>query len=168
MYINLVLEPDMTEEECVVENTPLVVNMVNKYIHLNDTERTSIKDDLIQEGKLGLIKAYRTYDPNRDVRFSTYAWYCIRNQLYKFMKKHNKYKNLIDEYIQSEAKIENTSCEPKRESSVLVENLTNREETFVDLKIKKYDNKEIKRIMSISESQLIHLINNIRRKLDDK
>ncbi len=46
-------------------------------VHLNDGWRTTTPsfdlDDLIQEGRLGLLDALRTFDPERAVRFATFA-----------------------------------------------------------------------------------------------
>ncbi len=39
------------------------------------------RDDLIQEGMIGLFQAIETYDEARGVMFSTYANVCIRNRI---------------------------------------------------------------------------------------
>ncbi|MGL4910763.1 MAG: sigma-70 family RNA polymerase sigma factor [Cetobacterium sp.] len=53
-------------------------------------------DDLMQEGFIGLIKAIKSYDDNRNACFSTFANLCIRRQMITAVKNHNsdKYKNL--------------------------------------------------------------------------
>ncbi len=38
-------------------------------------------EDLIQEGMIGLLSAIRTFQPDRDIRFSTYARVCIHNRI---------------------------------------------------------------------------------------
>lgn len=38
-------------------------------------------EDLIQEGMVGLLHAVRTYDPERQAQFRTYAEVCIRSRL---------------------------------------------------------------------------------------
>ncbi|MGL5544448.1 MAG: sigma-70 family RNA polymerase sigma factor [Cetobacterium sp.] len=53
-------------------------------------------DDLMQEGFIGLIKAIKSFDENRNACFSTFANLCIRRQMITAVKNHNsdKYKNL--------------------------------------------------------------------------
>ena len=43
-------------------------------------------EDLIQEGMLGLLSAIRTFDPDKGVKFSTYAEFCIRRRIYNAIK----------------------------------------------------------------------------------
>ncbi|MDK2807679.1 MAG: polymerase sporulation-specific sigma factor, partial [Clostridiales bacterium] len=40
------------------------------------------RDDLIQEGMIGLYKAVRDYDPSKETSFSVFADLCISRQLY--------------------------------------------------------------------------------------
>ncbi len=49
------------------------------------------KDDLYQQGKLGLIEACKNYDEKRGIKFSTYACKFIRGYIYKMIK--SNYKN---------------------------------------------------------------------------
>ena len=40
------------------------------------------RDDLIQEGMIGLFKAVRDYDAGRDASFFTFADLCVSRQMY--------------------------------------------------------------------------------------
>ncbi|MYX21984.1 sigma-70 family RNA polymerase sigma factor [Streptomyces sp. SID8380] len=42
-------------------------------------------EDLMQEGYIGLIKAYCNYTPDRSTSFSTYAYYHISNQIMRYI-----------------------------------------------------------------------------------
>jgi RNA polymerase sporulation-specific sigma factor len=51
-------------------------------------------EDLIQEGMLGLLSAVRHYDPAKDVKFSTYAEFCIRRRLFSAIKSATRFKHI--------------------------------------------------------------------------
>lgn len=57
-------------------------------------------EDLIQEGMVGLLNAMRTYDPERQAQFRTYAEVCIRSRLVSAVRaagrdKHSPLNNSI-------------------------------------------------------------------------
>jgi RNA polymerase sigma factor FliA len=45
-------------------------------------------DELIACGELGLVEAAESYDPNRGIKFITYAHYRIRGAIYDGLRKH--------------------------------------------------------------------------------
>jgi len=51
------------------------------------------KDDLIQEGMIGLVKAYNSFDPSCGASFKTYASKCIDNQIINAMQSVGRKKN---------------------------------------------------------------------------
>lgn len=58
------------------------------------------RDDLIQEGMIGLYKAVRDYDPSKETSFSVFADLCISRQLYDAIKASNRQKNIpLNTYI---------------------------------------------------------------------
>lgn len=50
-------------------------------------------EDLIQEGMIGLYKAIRSYSPQKDASFKTFATVCIKHQIQSAIKKANAGKN---------------------------------------------------------------------------
>lgn len=47
-------------------------------------------DDLIQEGYIGLYKAYKNYKTDKNVSFSTYAYFWIKKYIIAFLNKQKK------------------------------------------------------------------------------
>lgn len=58
------------------------------------------KDDLIQEGMIGLFKAVISYNEDKDASFDTFASLCINRQMISAIRGANRYKHkLLNEYI---------------------------------------------------------------------
>lgn len=58
------------------------------------------KDDLIQEGMIGLMKAVRSFNPDKDNSFFTFADLCIDRQIYSAVKASQRSKHMpLNSYI---------------------------------------------------------------------
>ena len=58
------------------------------------------KEDLIQEGMIGLYKAVRDYDTGRDASFATFADLCVSRQMYKAVEAQNRKKHApLNSYV---------------------------------------------------------------------
>lgn len=66
-------EGEKASIELTERNLRLVISIAKRY-----TNRGLALEDLTQEGNLGLMKAVNKYDPERGWRFSTYAYWWIR------------------------------------------------------------------------------------------
>ncbi len=74
--------------ELFAKYKPLVTIIARKYF-LTNCEQS----DLIQEGMLGLFKAYRSYKKSAITSFKTYASVCIRRQIQTALERNNRQKN---------------------------------------------------------------------------
>ncbi len=77
------------EEELITEYSRLVKICSRPYFLVGGDS-----EDLTQEGMLGLLAAVRHYDPHKDVKFKTYAEFCIRRRLYSAIKSASRYKHI--------------------------------------------------------------------------
>ena len=57
-------------------------------------------EDLIQEGMIGLFKAVRDFDPDKETHFFSFAELCINRQLYSALEASNRKKHMpLNTYI---------------------------------------------------------------------
>lgn len=80
--------------------------MLNRYKNMVRSKATALylvgadKEDLIQEGMIGLFKAIREYTPERNDSFAAFAGLCITRQMYTAIKASNTKKNLpLNNYV---------------------------------------------------------------------
>lgn len=80
--------------------------MLNRYKNMVRSKATALylvgadKEDLIQEGMIGLFKAIREYNPERNDSFAAFAGLCITRQMYTAIKASNTKKNQpLNNYI---------------------------------------------------------------------
>ena len=69
-------------EQLIVRNLRLVVYIAKKF----DSAATPL-EDLISIGTIGLIKAVRTFDPDKKIKLATYASRCVENEILMHLRK---------------------------------------------------------------------------------
>ena len=78
------------KEKLIVHNLRLVVYIAKKF----ETPNAS-SEDLISIGTIGLIKAVKTFSPERNIKLATYASRCIENEILMYLRKSSQLKNEI-------------------------------------------------------------------------
>jgi RNA polymerase primary sigma factor len=66
------------KEQMIVRNLRLVVTIAKKYVKRCTTMEML---DLVQDGNMGLARATELFDPSRGYKFSTYAYWWIRQSI---------------------------------------------------------------------------------------
>lgn len=64
------------KNKLVEHNLRLVAHIIKKYYSVQ-----SDQDDLVSIGTIGLIKAINTFDPDKNIKLSSYASKCIENEI---------------------------------------------------------------------------------------
>lgn len=99
-----------TDEELIVRlrdgEERITDYIMEKYKNLVRSKAKSMyilggdKDDLIQEGMIGLFKAIRDYDAGRDASFFTFADLCVSRQMYTAVQAAGRQKHApLNTYI---------------------------------------------------------------------
>lgn len=70
----------MTTDELINDNINLIYKIASGFYGLE-------KEDLVQAGILGLLKAHENYDSSLGAKFSTYAYYSIYGEMYQLNSK---------------------------------------------------------------------------------
>ena len=76
-YLQRMKEGDQEARSKLIEhNLRLVAHIIKKYYGAQGEQ-----DDLVSIGTIGLIKAVNTFDPDKNIRLSSYASRCIENEI---------------------------------------------------------------------------------------
>ena len=177
-------------ELLIVHNLRLVVYIAKKF------ESTGIGlEDLISIGKIGLIKAVKTFCPEKKIKLATYASRCIENEILMFMRKASQHRNeisideplnidwdgnelLLSDILGTDDDTVNRGIESEVEKQLLlkeIEKLNPREKQIMKMRFglengKEMTQKEVADIVGISQSYISRLekriIKSIRSNLE--
>ncbi len=93
--ISLIQENVEEAKEILYEKyLPLIKKIVNKWYIQNENLGID-KNDLIQEGLVGLNKAIDHFKESRDTKFYTYSVHCIENQINDFITSSKRLKHRV-------------------------------------------------------------------------
>lgn len=116
-------------------------------------------DDLIQEGMIGLFKAVRDYNRQKDTSFFTFADLCISRQMYTAIHASKRKKHIpLNTYISLYAGIsEEENDEQTLMNRVYSIHDKNPEELFIDKENEGYIEEQMQENLSTFEMQVINL-----------
>ena len=145
-------------------------------------------DDLTSVGTIGLIKAVKFFNADKQIKFATFASRCIENEILMFLRKNNKVDVSLDEplstdkdgnelvlgdLIGTDSEIVYKSIESKVEIEILAElinRLSPREKFIMKLRYgladtKEYTQKEVADKLNISQSYISRIEKKVLLKL---
>ncbi|NLK28650.1 MAG: RNA polymerase sporulation sigma factor SigH [Clostridiales bacterium] len=120
------------------------------------------RDDLIQEGMIGLYKAIRDFQSDKENSFFSFADLCISRQIYSAIKASNRKKNIpLNTYISlyTPAYGESADSEDKETLVDIIhqKNVSNPEELVIDKENSSMIEYELVRRLSNLEKQVLDL-----------
>lgn len=169
MILNADYELD-TDEELIVRlrdgENQITDYIMDKYKNLVKSKAKSMyilgadREDLIQEGMIGLFKAIRDYDIGRDASFFTFADLCVSRQMYTAVqaagrKKHAPLNTYISLYSNFSEKEEGE--ERELVNSLISKADPNPEELLIDKENVGLIERTIDRELSSFEKQVLDL-----------
>lgn len=78
---------DTHRELLITHNLRLVVYIARKF-----ESKTTSTEDLVSIGTIGLMKAVKTFKPDKNIKLATYASRCIENEILMHLRKVNNMK----------------------------------------------------------------------------
>ena len=167
------------EEELVVRYGRLVRACARPYFLAGGD-----REDLIQEGMMGLLSAVRNFDPEKTVRFNTFAEYCIRRRIFDAIKASNRDKSIpLNTYVSLESPkfdeiyvpsasnmrdpeellIANESFEELKKN--LIGSLSGFEKNILDMYLEGMSYSEMAEVVGKSTKSVDNAVQRIRKKL---
>jgi len=102
---------DKVALECLMKRYNEIVNMkANKFFMVG-----AEKDDMIQEGMIGLYKAVKSFDAEKQNSFKTFANLCIERQLITAVKNSNRQKHIP---LNSSVSLSGTAFEDNEDTTI--------------------------------------------------
>ena len=111
-------------------------------------------EDYMQVGFIGLLKAIRNYDPDKS-QFSTFATVCIRNEIFRYMRKNKK------KSVNSSFKKDNWYTTKEELWELIPDCLSEKEKLVLKMKSENYTHKEIAEKLSCPKGQIKHIVRKI-------
>lgn len=181
--ISYAREADESSKTILIQKYKPLINKIAtdmyKYCAKNGLE----KNDLIQEGMIGLNSAIETYDESKEVIFYTYAQSCIQKRLISTLIRANRFKNkILNESISYDDDnnlllkfIKDNNPNPEEllilsdEKNEIIEKikseLTDYEAQVFDLLINGFKYKEIASILDRDEKSIDNAIQRLKSKI---
>lgn len=144
-------------------------------------------NDLFQEGLIGLVKAIDSFKEQKDIKFSTFAFLCIKRKILTAVKNANRKKHSIlndsysldyklDDDIQSfdnrlstnEGGLEDLLVSKENSdffNKRLISDLTDFEKMVYDLRINNFTYEEISRTLGKTQKSIERTLDRIRNKI---
>lgn len=172
---------DEAINELIITYRPLILSIIAKFNQLI-TDFSIDREDLIQEGNIGLYNAAMAYDFNnkKGAKFVTFAYVVIRRRILTYVKRYNHiYSNeshSIDNlpFSENNRSLVSTRIEDNPDQSFryaeICERLRNcyahlesEQQNIIDLKNKGYSYEQISHILGINKKRVDNQLQKIRR-----
>ncbi len=184
-FLKLEQNNQQARETLIVHNLRLVVYIAKKF----ESSGVGV-EDLISIGTIGLIKAVKTFRPDKNIKLATYASRCIENEILMFLRKSSQYKNeisideplnidwdgnelLLSDILGTDEDVVNKGIESEAEKDMLrgaVDLLGGREKQIMQMRFgltdgKEKTQKEVADLLGISQSYISRLEKKIIKRL---
>ncbi len=143
------LGDENARNELIEHNLRLVAHVVKKFNNCGEA------DDLIGVGTIGLIKAIKSYNPDKNVTLSTYASRCIENEILMLLRSSKK-------HLKTQSLEEVVASDKDGNELTFGDTLEDNDESVDEIISCKYLMKDIKKIIAEKLTEREQIIINLR------
>ena len=174
-------------DKLIADNLGLVYSVVARF-----AGRGHDREELVQIGSIGLIKAINTFNPGKNIKLATYASRCIENEILMYLRRSSKTKLevsideplnvdwdgnelLLSDILGTDEDLISKDIENEVERKLLVkaiEKLSGRERMIIEMRFglntaggEEMTQKEVADRMGISQSYISRLEKKIMKRL---
>lgn len=137
-------------EKELKELAPLIKKIASNFITSNITA-----DELFQEGMLGVYEAKQKYNPKKDTKFSTYAYFWIKKYIMKYVGVEKSKYEFNDKLLQNKIDEKQKEDLPKKTKITFPKKMPKLEEQILDLLFNEENTlNEISEILNITREKV--------------
>lgn len=188
IYREILNGNEAVKDELITRNLRLVVYIAKKFENANVSQ-----EDLISIGTIGLIKAVRTFKPDKNIKLATYASRCIENEILMYFRKTSNSKTdvsldeplnvdwdgnelLLSDVLYTDEDMVYAGVENSEEIGAMmrcIEKMSERDRTIVAMRfglyqMKEHTQKEVADCLGISQSYISRIEKRIMEKLKNE
>lgn len=116
------------------------------------------REDIVQEGMIGLFKAIRDYNPDRQAGFYSFAELCITRQIISAIKSANRQKNIpLNSYVSLSKSVFEENGQESYLDTLTENRISDPEELYIGREDKIYIEKHIAAMLSVLECRVLSL-----------
>ena len=133
--------------EVIVKTSPFVHILVKQF--LNTSSNIGIeRDDLFQEGMLGVLSAVKSFDCSRNISFKTYVAECVRNRLISVSRKRSENSVFTSETVSLENSADSIASSASVEEITIGKDRLDRIFEYINSKLSKKELEVLKLFLS--------------------
>ncbi len=152
--INFVRNGDETAQDFLLNKYKAVVKSKARAYFLIGADR----EDIIQEGMIGLYKAIRDYQPDKNAAFKSFADLCINRQIITAIKMASRQKHIpLNSSISLNKQVYGSDEEETYMDLLKTEEATSPEAIFIGIENKNFIIEQFSKALSSFESKVLSL-----------
>ena len=152
--INFVRNGDETAQDFLLNKYKTVVKTKARAYFLMGADR----EDIIQEGMIGLYKAIRDYQPDKNAAFKSFADLCINRQIITAIKTASRQKHIpLNSSISLNKQVYGSDEEETYMDFLKTEEATSPEAIFIGIENKNFILDQFSKALSSFESKVLSL-----------